>query len=199
MSLARPPLESCYYCSDICCDSDDINNGMAGAEKKWHRGREEFSCILEGRLQDSFDSRKLNVPKSSVFLNILPVTSQFYIWFPTFVVTAARGEKQPWKAWNLIPMAQNEDRHSSSFPQQGSICLSYYTKIHCLRSIAVFIQYRAVFKLVKRHTENNLASEIKARWLNKSKHAGAERLFHHSTTQRQSNTQARTQQRENWW
>lgn len=49
MSLARPPLESRYYRSDIRCDPDDVNNVIAGAEKKMtRRGRKEtFPATLE--------------------------------------------------------------------------------------------------------------------------------------------------------
>lgn len=44
-SLARPPLESRYYRSDIRCDPDDVNNVIAGAEKNDVAGKErDLSC-----------------------------------------------------------------------------------------------------------------------------------------------------------
>lgn len=47
MSLARPPLESRYYCSDIRCDPDDVNNVIVGAGEKKNdaAGKErDLSC-----------------------------------------------------------------------------------------------------------------------------------------------------------
>lgn len=69
VSLARPPLESRYDCSDTRRDPDDVNNVIAGAEKNDAAGKEMY--VSYKRLRELFDSEKLNVLNIQSFHNIL--------------------------------------------------------------------------------------------------------------------------------
>lgn len=64
MSLARPPLESHYCCSDICCDHDDVNNVIAGAEKNYAAGK-------EGDLSGNFGEKGFEIYLILKSLNVL--------------------------------------------------------------------------------------------------------------------------------